>query len=114
MNELIEETIESYNKYIKNLPLGCQKIADMLREDKIVDAMKNILNFSEGVMWIMDAAKLFEKNNIKSSLNTNKIDEFLSEINRGIEIEDYILVADMFEYEIKPFFEDNQTLTLHN
>jgi len=113
MYELIDETLESYNNYIKNLPSGCQKIADMLREDKIVDAMKNTLHFSEGVIWLMDAVKLFERNNIKTSLNTTKINEFLSEINRGIEIEDYIVVADMFEYEIKPFFEDNQTLTLH-
>lgn len=106
MDELIQETISSYNEYLSKLPNGCQKIADDLRTDHLSTALNSILEFSEGVSWLIDANTLLEKNSIYNPIDANKINEFLTEVNNGLEIQDFVLVADMFEYEIKPFFEE--------
>ncbi|MEK4244731.1 hypothetical protein MKZ20_05215 [Psychrobacillus sp. FSL K6-2684] len=106
MDELIKETIESYNEYLLKLPSGCQKIADNIRTDNLSVALKGILEFSEGAAWLIDANVLLERNSFPNTLNPEKINEFLNEVNSGLEIQDFVLVADMFEYEIKTFFEE--------
>ncbi len=105
MDELIRETMVSYNEYLSKLPNGCQKIADDIRQDNLSDALKGILQVSEGTTWLLDANTLLEKNSFSNPLNPDKIHEFLNEVNNGLELQDYVIVADMFEYEIKPFFE---------
>lgn len=106
MKEL-HELISSYNDYIKRVPVGCQKIADNLRENRVTEAMQDIIDFSEGVKWLSQVGDYFQQNGILVTLATEKVHEYLNEVNSGLEIEDYIVVADMFEYEIFPFFEES-------
>lgn len=106
MDELLQETIESYKDYLEKIPGGATYIANSLREDRIQDALKAIRDFSEGLIWLSEANQLINKNSVIIELNINRIFEFLQEINEGLESQDYLLVADLFEYEIAPFFED--------
>ncbi|MGG0662687.1 hypothetical protein ABE042_01090 [Viridibacillus arvi] len=106
MTKILYEALESYNEYIKKIPTGCQKIADNFREDKINESLKLIIYFTEGANWLLEVSELLRKNGFLVNLETEKIHEYLNEINQGLEIHDYILVADMFEYEIAPFFEN--------
>lgn len=110
MLELME-VIESYNEYINKIPKGTMSIANYLRDNQIGEALESIKNFSEGVMWLTHASELIIENKGEAPLAINKIREFLSEINEGLERQDYALVADLFEYEIAPFFEDVQVAT---
>lgn len=104
MDQLVLESAKSYNEYLSKLPGGCKKIADLLREDSLVEAFKLIITFSEGVEWLSRMNQLLNENGVDISLNIEKIHEFLEEVNNGLEIQDYIIVADMFEFEIEPFF----------
>lgn len=107
MNEMIQESLESYKSYAVNLPNGCQKIADYLREDAIVEAGTTIAQFSEGLSWLVDMNKLLYQHDLLPQLAESRIYEFLNEINNGLEIQDFVIVADMFEYEIKPFLQEH-------
>lgn len=109
MDDLLQETLESYKSYIYKIPAGAIYIATSMREDRIQDALKEIRNFSEGLLWLTDANQLINKNGVEIELNINQIFEFLTEINEGLESQDYLLVADLFEYEIAPFFESNNS-----
>lgn len=104
MNE-VTEVIQSYNEYIQNVAPGSLQIAEHLRKDEIQPALQLILHFSEGMGWLVQASELLKQNDLNVTLEVEKIHEFLNEINNGLEIQDYVLVADMFEYEIAPFFE---------
>lgn len=104
MDNLIVETIESYNMYVEKVPVGAEYIANSLREDNVKEALRAIKDFSEGVLWLSEASELLKSNGVTANLNIEKIQEFLIEINNGLELQDYVLVADMFEYEIAPFF----------
>ncbi|UED80923.1 hypothetical protein FH508_0003235 [Lysinibacillus sp. CD3-6] len=101
----IKELIGSYNDYVKKIPVGAIYIANYLREDNLNNALTAIKDFSEGVLWLSEASDLLVKNGAEAALNIEQIQEFLIEVNDGLEKQDYVLVADMFEYEIAPFFE---------
>ncbi|WP_342600362.1 hypothetical protein MHB48_04495 [Psychrobacillus sp. FSL H8-0483] len=104
MSEVLYEVVESYNEYIKKVPAGCQTISDNLRGNHITFALQQIIDFTDGAKWLSEASDLFHKNSLSVDLRTDKINYFLQEINNGLEIQDYVLVADIFEYEIQPFF----------
>jgi len=108
MDDLLQETLESYKNYIDKIPTGAIYIATSMREDRVQDALKAIRDFSEGLLWLTDANQLINKNGVEIELNINQIFEFLEEINEGLERQDYLLVADLFEYEIATFFEKNK------
>lgn len=103
MTDLIYETQHSFYQYIERVAAGTQMIADYLREDKVGEAMQLITQFSEGVVWLTKVIALMQQHQYDIRINPNQINEFLLEINDGLERQDYIIVADMFEYEIKPF-----------
>lgn len=106
MEDILNETIFSFNEYIKKLPEGCMMIADTLRNDRIAEALNHIRDFSEGAGWIIEASSLLQKNNVTITFDMTKIIDYLDEINNGLSIGDYNLVADIFEYEIALFFSE--------
>ena len=106
MTELVLDVIESYNQYIKQVSPGCIHIANTLRENQINEALPIILQFTEGMTWLAQAQDLLTKNGVQVELEIEKIHEYLNEINNGLSIQDYVLVADMFEYEIATYFEE--------
>ncbi|RKJ59659.1 hypothetical protein D7X33_29385 [Butyricicoccus sp. 1XD8-22] len=110
INELVMETTQSFNEYLKKLPKGCRTISHLLRVNNIPEALTNILHFSEGAMWLIQTNELLNQNGVYYSIQTEQINNFLNEINNGLEIQDYVLVADIFEYEIAPFFEDTERI----
>ncbi|MEK3643908.1 hypothetical protein [Aeribacillus sp. FSL M8-0235] len=106
MTNIVLETQESFYHYIERVATGSQTIADYLREDKIGEAIQLIVQFSEGVSWLTKVVELMENHKYTIDINFSDINPFLDEINNGIERQDYVIVADMFEYEIQPFFEE--------
>jgi len=113
MEKEILEVLESYNEYLGKIPFGSEYIANNLREDNIADALKAISNFSEGVIWITEANKLLNAGGVNAEMDIDKIKEFFIEINEGLENKDYLLVADLFEYEIATFFSESKQVTLN-
>ncbi|WP_019153837.1 hypothetical protein [Robertmurraya massiliosenegalensis] len=106
MTNIIFETQQSFYEYINNVSNGSQEISDALREDRIGESLGMIIQFTEGVGWISQVISLMQEQNYFIDIDTSQIHEFLEEINDGLEIQDFIVVADMFEYEIQPFFEE--------
>lgn len=101
MNNELEEIKEQYYSYIEKIPQGADYIVNNLREDNLEKALLTINDFAEGIMWIITMADILSIDIV----DVNKIKEYLLEINEGLELQDFILVADLFEYEIKPYFE---------
>lgn len=105
---IVTETQESFYIYIERVARGAMNIAEKIREEQVGEAMNMIADFSEGVMWISQVIELMKNQNYKIDIDPTKLNEFLSEINEGLEREDYVIVADLFEYEIHPFFKQSQ------
>lgn len=105
MENLINETLESYKDYLEKLPKGCLGIAELIRTNQLPEALNGILNFSNGVTWLTEAAGLLNSNGVSIELEIEMIHDYLNEVNDALAIQDYTLVADLFEYEFAPFFE---------
>jgi hypothetical protein len=106
MTNLIYETQHSFYQYVERVAVGSQTIADHLREDKVGEAMQLIAQFSEGITWLTQVIVLMREHKYHIDIDPSQMNEFLLEINDGLERKDYVIVADMFEYEIQPFFEE--------
>lgn len=106
MSNIIEEVIESYNMYLEKLIFGCDKIVELLNEERIEEALNSIANFSEGIMWMIEVKQHLINQDIVVDFNQNKIMSYFKEINEGLELKDYVLVSDLLEYEIIPFLHE--------
>lgn len=101
----MNDIVESFENYLDRLPKGSLWISEQLRKDNLHEAFKAIEDFSEGMLWMQEANIFLKQHEIKTNLDFMKITEFLLEINEGMILKDYILIADIFEYEIPSFFE---------
>ncbi len=99
------EILDEYFKYVTKIPAGLQFIADNLRTDNIPTALNEILNFSEGITWINQMEEVLVEQGVNSNLNKQQLEHYLNLINEGLEKQDFVLVADIFEYEVLPYFE---------
>lgn len=104
MNDLIVDVMNSYNDYIGKIPAGCDSIVMKLQEEDYEGALNLIVNFSEGCEWLKQVQLLLNENGYNNDMEFDIIHAFLQEINDGLEKKDFIIVSDIFEYEIKPFF----------
>ncbi|MFJ6264928.1 hypothetical protein [Lysinibacillus xylanilyticus] len=99
------EIVDEYYKYVAKIPTGLQYIADNLRADNIQTALNEILNFSEGITWIKQMEEILMEQGVNTNLNKHQLEDYLNLINEGLEKQDFVLVADIFEYEVMPYFE---------
>lgn len=102
--EELNEVMNSYNEYTQNIPKGLLVIINQLRDNEVEEALVNIKNFSEGIMWLIEATHLINKNKGNLKTDITELIECLTEINKSLEKEDYMLTADIFEYDLIPFF----------
>lgn len=101
----VDELKESYENYLERLVAGTTVVSELLHNEDISAALKQIIDFSNGMEWLLDAAELLKSNEVTINLDSDKIISFLKEINEGLEKKDYVLVADIFEYEISEYFQ---------
>lgn len=106
MNQLIQETQETFFSYLFRVKDGCVTIAEKLRKDNVGEALQLLAQFVEGASWLLQVVHLMQKNGFAFSVSMEGLNEYLYEINEGLEIQDYVLVADLFEYEIAPFIDN--------
>ncbi|WP_445479401.1 hypothetical protein ACULLL_03230 [Lysinibacillus irui] len=99
------EIVDEYYKYIAKIPAGLQYIADNLRADNVPTALNEIMNFSEGITWINQMEEILMNQGVNTNLNKHQLEDYLNLINEGLEKQDFVLVADIFEYEVLPYFE---------
>lgn len=104
MENLLVETRESYYEYISKVETGCLTIANQLRIGNMNEAFSGIMNLAEGIQWLLSVEQLMLANNYKIKSRINEANDYLKDINEALENEDYVQVADLFEYEIHEIF----------
>lgn len=103
-NEKIE-LLCNIREYIENVINAIEKMTDNFYKEENKEGCNLIASISDGLEWIIKALKL--TNDI---INLNEVldemTERFSEVVEALENEDYILVADIFKYEIKVLLEN--------
>ena len=100
----VQEIMNDFYEYISKIPSGSEFIYTEIRKGNIQEAVDSIISFSEGMAWIISANNYLIMNKIDLEIDEEKLQEILSELNKALELKDFYLVADIYEYEIKEFF----------
>lgn len=104
MNEQME-TLVTANGYLNNLENGIHQVVEAFQQEDESRGCSLIPLVAEGIKWIVDAINL-TRDVQKEPIDISDIDAKLEEVVEAIENEDYILVGDLFEYEVLPIIEE--------
>lgn len=107
MNEIIQDTKITVTEYVGKIPNGCKYISQALRSGKIEEGLEAIGDFTEGMHWLINVEEYFKQLQQPFEYEVASLGNFLNDINEGLQSKEYLLVADLFEYEIAEYFLDN-------
>ncbi|VDG69326.1 Uncharacterised protein [Clostridium carnis] len=105
MNKEKIEVLQTANDYMNNLKDGIVNLANMIQEGKEQEAITIIPQVVDGIEWIVQVITL-TKEVQKNEIGVEALNDQLQEIIEALENEDYILVGDLFNYEILPILEE--------
>ena len=97
------ETLELYDSlknYIINLESGINKIIEKIHTGNENEFLSMIVDAVDGIDWTIKAIYLTQ--NHHDIKEVDKLNNILQEAINGLENNDYIFVADIFEYEVLP------------
>lgn len=106
MNEKIK-ALETVEEYIDILKKGILETAGYFQNGEEYKGNVFIPDITEGIQWIIDVIILTRDVQVET-IDVSELKENLQEIVIAFESEDYILIGDLFEYEIVPIFEEIQ------
>lgn len=112
-NEKIE-LLKSVDNYLFNLINGIEKFIMSLKSGNEIDGISNLPYILDGIEYVSKAITL--TNDVqKNEIQLDDLNIQLKEIIEAFENEDYILVGDLFNYELLPIirnFHKNIKLSL--
>jgi len=104
--QLINETIESLENFLPKVANACTSIANDLRTENESRAMENIKQFIDAIDWSIQAMNGIKALGYLNEVDTSEINGYLVEAQEGLSMNDMVLIADMFEYELQPQIEN--------
>lgn len=106
MNEKFE-ILKTVSEYIVNLINGIEKAVGYFQAGEDTKGCELISPIAEGIEWMSDAL-IITKDIHKQDINLQNMNEKLNEIVEALENGDFILIGDLFQYELIPIIEDIQ------
>ncbi|MCI1477729.1 MAG: hypothetical protein LKH93_00305 [Clostridium beijerinckii] len=106
MNEQME-ALRTANEYLENLLGGVKKVVNYIEQGEEEKGIDLIQPIADGIEWLLSAVNLTQEAH-KGSVEIGQINEKLGEVVDALENEDFVLVGDLFNYEILPILEDIQ------
>ncbi|URZ00973.1 hypothetical protein [Clostridium felsineum] len=104
MSEKIE-ALKTAAEYIPKLKKGIKDIYEYYEKGEYEKGAEIITEASEGFGWIINLIAV-TKDVLSEELDEAELTEKFSEVIEAMENEDYILVGDLFQYEVYPIIEN--------
>ena len=98
------EALQSAQEYLFKLKKGVTDIYEFINNNEEKRAFNLISYVAEGIGWVIDVISL-TKDAQNKEINIDDINEHIDAVVEGMENEDYMLVGDIFNYEILPILE---------
>lgn len=95
------ETLETANEYTVKLEAGIVEAVRLFKSGEEGQATNMISYIIDGMEWLSDAMRLTAGIH-NQEIDFEDINSKLLEVVEAFNNEDYILIADLFEYEILP------------
>ena len=104
--ELKRETLEMANEYMNNLFSGVKNSVELLYSGNESEGFSLIPSICEGIQWVTEVLALTKNEDLDL---VNILYGKLEEIIESFENKDYILVADLLNYELLSVLQDIQS-----
>lgn len=95
------EALQTAYEYIGNLDRGIKGLVEDFQEGREEKGCEVLPLIAEGLDWLIKVIKLTSEFH-KGGVSYENINEKLNEVVEALENEDYILISDLFNYEILP------------
>ncbi len=95
------EALVTANEYIGKLKTGIEELVNKINSGQENNGVLLIPNIADGLQWLISVIEL-TKDYHKGSISIEDIKEKLPEVIEALENEDYVLVGDLFNYELLP------------
>ncbi|KOM96830.1 hypothetical protein ACP49_14880 [Clostridium botulinum] len=103
--ELKFESLKTASEYIGNLKIGIINASESFQSDNENKALESIPLIIDGIEWLVQVIQL-TKDIQKSEISLDGLNEKLEKIIEAVENSDFILVGDLFQYELMPIIEE--------
>lgn len=110
MERILVETMQSLGEYLPRMVNGCREITNNLQVGNEATALSQMPQFVEGLQWIFEAITGIQKNGLLHEIDFGSLQEYFNGVVNSLEIKDYVLLADLLEYEIAPVLEEWNTV----
>jgi hypothetical protein len=98
------ETLQSVREYMVRLHSGIKEAAECFQNGDYSKGAELTTQISEGIEYIIKAMTL-TSDLFENHIDIEEIIEKLNEVVGAFQNEDYILIGDLYEYEINPIIE---------
>ncbi|MED4911303.1 hypothetical protein P9761_24310 [Brevibacillus centrosporus] len=113
LSEYLLETLGNVSSYLQKMIEAIEEIVENFRTGEEGEGSKKFLDAIEGLGWLLDMAtsqqNYIKQNKIKEPekvLFIEQYEELLAKIVEALELSDFVLIADLLEYELIPWFEE--------
>lgn len=106
MEKLIKETLDSCIEYIPKLLKAVSNIVYNMQSGNEGEGISLMPNILEGLQWVIEAVHGMQQHGYLINIDIPVMTERLRELQEALEIRDYVLIADIFEYEVSPLLEN--------
>lgn len=100
------ELAESAAGYAGNLFRAMEKTVEDLRGDRAREGLQSLANVIEGLEWLLQAVTALNNASATPIFADEALKGFLKEMVGASENMDYVLLADLIEYEILPIIDE--------
>ncbi len=114
LQDLVTNNLTNAREYLEKLVPGFQKAADLFRMGNEQEANQYYLQILDGIDWfsqviltIVNAqTNIFEEQSLEE--RQKKLTDLMAQMLEANQNQDWVLMADLLEYEMIPFYEDWQ------
>ena len=121
LKDLVATNIANALDYLKKLIPGFEQAADLFRTGNEQEANKYYLQILDGIDWFSqvvsvimepdeDETELPDADSESLQIRQKKLTDLMSQMLEANQNKDWVLLADILEYEMVPFYKDWETI----
>ncbi len=118
LKDLLANNLANAKEYLEKLIPGFQKAADLFRMGNEQEANKYYLQIIDGIDWFSQVAltiinaqqHILEGQSLEE--RQKKLNELMGQMLEANKNQDWVLMADLLEYELMPFYEEWQKVLM--
>ena len=117
LKDLVATNLANALDYLKKLIPGCEQAADLFRAGNEQEANKYYLQILDGIEWFSQVVSVImspdegetelpDTDAESLEVRQKKLTDLMSQMLEANENQDWVLLADILEYEMVPFYKD--------